>query len=146
MIALYRYSYGWREQKVSHNDDYVLGAKTKSLLEDKEQGLEILKLLQTQAEGTQAESMDIYFDETYTTTILTVKLFDDEDDLIKMFNVEHSMKIQEFILLLEFLEFNLEHDVNVYQYKGKVAENLTEDCDECYEIGRAKQVKIKPVR
>ena len=62
MIALYRYSYGWKEQNVKHNDDYVLGSKTKSLLEDKEQSLEILKILQRQAEGTQAESMDIYFD------------------------------------------------------------------------------------
>lgn len=144
MVTMYRYSMGWQEKKISHNDDYVLGSKVKRLLDYKEQSLEILELLQEQAERTQAESMDIYFDETYTTTILTVKLFDDEDDLIKMFNVEHSLKIQEFILLLEFLKFNLEHDVNVYQYKGKIAESLTEECEECYEIGRMKQTKIKP--
>lgn len=146
MVSVYRYSYGWKEQNVTHKDDYVLGSKTKSLLENKEQSLEILKILQTQAERTQAESMDIYFDESYTTTILTVKLFDDEDDLIKMFNVEHSLKIQEFILLLEFLKFNLDHEINIYHYKGKIAESLTEECEECYEVGRAKQIKVKPVR
>lgn len=146
MITLFRYSHGWKEHNTKHNDDYALGSKMLRLLENKEQGLEILKILQTQAERTQAESMDIYFDETYTTTILTVKLFDDEDDLIKMFNVEHSLKLQEFILLLEFLEFSLYHEINIYQYKGRIAENLTEECDECYEVGRAKQIRVKPVR
>lgn len=146
MVTLYRYSMGWKEQNTKHNDEYVLGSKTRKLLDNLEQGLEILKILQTQAERTQAESMDIYFDESYATTILTVKLFDEEDDLIKKFNIEHSLKLQEFLLLLEFLQFSLEHEVNVYQYRGRIAESLTEECDECYEIGRAKQIRVKPVR
>jgi hypothetical protein len=129
---------GWKEKNMSYNDDYVVGSKTKKLLDNMEQSLEILEILQTQAERNQADSMDIYLDESYTTTILTVKLFDEDDDLIKMFNVEHSLKLAEFVLLLEFLQFNLEHDINVYQYKGRVAEDLTEDCDECYEIGQRK--------
>ena len=146
MVTLYRYSMGWKEKKITHNDDYVLGSKTKKLLDCMEQSLEILKILQTQAERTQAESMDIYFDESYATTILTIKLFDENDDLIKKFNMEHSVKLQEFMLLLEFLQFNLEHEINIYQYKGKMAESLTEDCDECYEVGRARQTKVKPMR
>lgn len=144
MVTVYRYSYGWREQSVNYKDDYVLGSKTKRLLDNREESLELLGLLQEQAEGTQAESMDIYFDESYTRTILTIKLFDENEDLIKMFNVSHSLRLQEFLLLLEFLQFNLEHDVNVYQYKGKVAESLTEDCKECYEVGRMKQTKLRP--
>lgn len=144
MITVYRYAREWQEKKISYNEDYVVGSKTKKLLDYKEQSLEILEILQTQAERTQAESMDIYFDESYTTTILTVKLFDEDDDLIKMFNVEHTLKIQEFALLLEFLQFSLEHDVNVYQYKGKVAEDLTEECEESYVIGRMKQTKLRP--
>lgn len=146
MITLYRYTMGWKEREVNYKDDYVLGQRTKSLLENKEQSLEILEILQTQADETQAESMDIYFDESYANATLTVKLFDEEDDLIKKFNVTHSLKVQEFMLLLEFLQFNLEHEINIYQYKGKIAESLTEDCDECYEVGRAKQIKVKPVR
>ena len=146
MITLYRYSHGWQEREIKHKDDYVLGSKTMKLLNNIEESLEILEILQTQAERTQANSMDIYFDESYTMITLTVKLFDEHDRLIKKFNVEHPLKIQEFTLLLEFLQFNLEHEINIYQYKGIVAEDLTEDCDECYEVGRNKQVRIKPVR
>ena len=146
LITLYRYSMGWREKEINYKDNYVLGQRTMKLLDNIEQSLEILEILQTQADETQAESMDIYFDESYANATLTVKLFDEEDELIKKFNVEHPLKLQEFTLLLEFLQFNLEHEINIYQYKGIVAENLTEDCDECYEVGRMKQPKIKPVR
>ena len=146
MITMYRYSMGWQERKLNYKDDYVIGARTKKLLDNIEESLEILEILQKQADKTQAESMDIYFDESYTTITLTVKLFDDEDKLIKKFNVEHSLKLQEFALLLEFLHFNLEHEINVYQYKGIVAEDLTEECEECYEVGRMNHAKIKPVR
>ena len=146
MITLYRYTMGWREKEINYKDNYVLGQRTMKLLDNIEQSLEILEILQTQADETQAESMDIYFDESYARATLTVKLFDEEDELIKMFNIEHSLNLQEFILLLEFLQFNLEHEINIYQYKGKVAENLTEDCDECYEIGSSKQIRVKPVR
>lgn len=146
MITVYRYTMGWQEREFKHKDDYVLGSKTMKLLNNIEQSLEILQILQTQADETQAYSMDIYFDESYARTILTVKLFDEEDFLIKKFNVEHSLKIQEFVLLLEFLYFNLEHEISIYHYKGIVAEDLTEDCEEHYEVGRMNQPKIKPVR
>lgn len=146
MITLYRYSMGWKEREINYKDDYVLGQRTKKLLDYKEQSLKILELLQEQADETQAESMDIYFDESYANATLTVKLFDEEDDLIKKFNVTHSLKIQEFILLLEFLEFNSYHEINIYQYKGRIAESLTEECDECYEVNREKQIRVKPVR
>ena len=144
MVTLYRYSMGWKEKQITYKDDYVVGSKTRKLLDNREESLEILELLQTQAEETQADSMDIYFDESYARAILTIKLFDEDEDLIKMFNVSHSLKLQEFLLLLEFLQFNLEHDVNVYQYKGKIAESLTEDCKESYEMGRMIQTKIRP--
>lgn len=146
MITLYRYSHGWQEREIKHKDDYILGQKTMKLLNNIEESLEILEILQTQAERTQANSMDIYFDESYTMITLTVKLFDEHDRLIKKFNVEHPLKIQEFVLLLEFLQFNLEHEINIYQYKGIVAEDLTEDCAESYEVGSSRKPKIKPVR
>ena len=138
MITVYKYSYGWREQKTKHNDDYILGSKTKKLLDNKEQVIELLNLLQEQVDETQAESMDIYFDESNKSIFLTVKLFDEDDDLIKIFNVEHSIQRQEFILLLEFLEFGFEHDVNVYYFKGTIAERMNEYVDECHEIGQGK--------
>lgn len=146
LITLYKYSHGWREREIKHKDDYILGSKTMKLLNNIEQSLEILEILQTQAERTQAYSMDIYFDESYANITLTVKLFDEQDKLIKKFNVEHPLKLQEFVLLLEFLQFNLEHEINIYQYKGIVAEDLTEECDEHYEVGSSRKVKIKPVR
>lgn len=147
MITLFRYSHGWRERETDCGKDYyVVGQRTTNLLNNIEQSLEILKILQEQADDSQAESMDIYFDESYATTILTVKLFDEDDKLIKKFNMGHSLRLQEFVLLLEFLEFNLDHEISIYQYKGKVAESLTEECDECYEVGRAKQIRVKPVR
>lgn len=138
MITVYKYSYGWREQKTKHNDDYILGSKTKKLLDNKEQVIELLNLLQEQVDETQAESMDLYFDESNKSIFLTVKLFDEDDDLIKIFNVEHSIQRQEFILLLEFLEFGFEHDVNVYYFKGTIAERMNEYVDECHEIGQGK--------
>lgn len=146
MITLYRYSMGWKEREVRYNDDYVLGQRTKKLLDNIDESLEILEILQEQTERTQAYSMDIYFDESYANTILTVKLFDEDDLLIKKFNVEHSLKIQEFMLLLEFLQFNVEHEINIYQYKGIVAEDLTEDCEEHYEVRSSRKFKAKPVR
>mgnify|MGYP006359145869 FL=1 len=138
MITVYKYSYGWREQKTKHNDDYVLGSKTKKLLDNKEQVIELLNLLQEQVDETQAESMDLYFDESNKSIFLTVKLFDEDDDLIKIFNVEHSIQRQEFILLLEFLEFGFEHDVNIYYFKGTIADRMNEYVDECHEIGQGK--------
>ena len=138
MITVYKYSYGWREQKTKHNDDYILGSKTKKLLDNKEQVIELLNLLQEQVDETQAESMDIYFDESNKSIFLTVKLFDEDDDLIKIFNVEHSIQRQEFILLLEFLEFGFEHEINIYYFKGTIAERMNEYVDECHEIGQGK--------
>ena len=138
MITVYRYGNGWSEQKVKHNDDYIVGSKTKKLLDDKEQVVELLKLLQEQADETQAESMDLYFDESDKSIFLTVKLFDEDDDLIKVFNVVHSIQRQEFILLLEFLEFGFEHDINMYHFKGRIAERINEYVDECHEIGQGK--------
>ena len=139
MITGYVYSYGWREQSVSYKDDYVVGSKAKKLLDNKEQVVEILDLLQEQAERTQADSMDIYFDESSRVNIfLTVKLFDENDDLIKVFNVEHSIQKSEFMLLLEFLEFGFEHEINVYTFKGKIADKMNEIVDECHEIGSKK--------
>lgn len=135
MITTYVYSYGWREQSISYKDDYVVGSKAKKLLDNKEDVIELLELLQVQAERTQAESMDIYFDESSKTIFLTVKLFDENDDLIKVFNVEHSIQKAEFILMLEFLEFGFEHDVNVYHFKGRIADKMNEYVDECHEIG-----------
>lgn len=135
MITTYVYSYGWREQNISYKDDYVLGAKAKKLLDNKEEVIELLELLQVQAERTQADSMDIYFDESNKTIFLTVKLFDEDDDLIKVFNVEHSVQKAEFILMLEFLEFGFEHEINVYHFKGRIADKMNEIVDECHEIG-----------
>lgn len=135
MITTYVYSYGWREQNISYKDDYVLGSKAKKLLDNKEDVIELLELLQVQAERTQADSMDIYFDESAKTIFLTVKLFDEDDDLIKVFNVEHSVQKAEFILMLEFLEFGFEHEINVYHFKGRIAERMNEYVDECHEIG-----------
>lgn len=135
MITTYVYSYGWREQSISYKDDYVVGAKAKKLLDNKEDVIELLELLQVQAERTQAESMDIYFDESSKTIFLTVKLFDEDDDLIKVFNVEHSIQKAEFILMLEFLEFGFEHEINVYHFKGRIADKMNEIVDECHEIG-----------
>lgn len=135
MVTTYVYSYGWREQSITHKDDYVVGAKAKKLLDNKEDVIELLGLLQTQAERTQAESMDIYFDESSKTIFLTVKLFDEDDDLIKVFNVEHSIQKAEFLLMLEFLEFGFEHEINVYHFKGKIADRMNEYVDECHEIG-----------
>ena len=138
MITVYKYSYGWREQKTKHNDDYILGSKTKKLLDNKEQVIELLNLLQEQVDETQAESMDLYFDESNKSIFLTVKLFDEDDDLIKVFNVEHSIQRQEFILLLEFLEFGFEHEINIYYFKGTIADRMNEYVDECHEIGKGK--------
>lgn len=135
MITTYVYSYGWREQNISYKDDYVVGAKAKKLLDNKEDVIELLELLQVQAERTQADSMDIYFDESNKTIFLTVKLFDEDDDLIKVFNVEHSVQKAEFILMLEFLEFGFEHEINVYHFKGRIADKMNEYVDECHEIG-----------
>lgn len=135
MVTVYRYSMGWQEQNITHKDDYVLGSKAKKLLDNKEQVIEILQILQTQADETQAESMDIYFDESNKTIFLTVKLFDEDDDLIKVFNMEHSIQKQEFLLLLEFLEFGFEHEINIYHFKGRIAERMNEIVDECHEIG-----------
>lgn len=135
MITTYVYSYGWREQNISYKDDYVVGAKAKKLLDNKEDVIELLELLQVQAERTQAESMDIYFDESAKTIFMTVKLFDEDDDLIKVFNVEHSVQKAEFILMLEFLEFGFEHEINVYHFKGRIADKMNEIVDECHEIG-----------
>lgn len=135
MITVYRYTMGWKEQSVSYKDDYVLGSKAKKLLDNKEDVIELLELLQTQAERTQADSMDIYFDESNKSIFMTVKLFDEDDDLIKVFNVEHSIQKAELLLLLEFLEFGFEHEINVYYFKGRVAEKMNEYVDECHEIG-----------
>lgn len=149
MITSYRYMSikGWQEQEIKYKDDYILGAKTKRLLNNIDESLEILRLLQEQTDETQAESMDVYFDESATTVFLTVKLYDDNDDLIKVFNVEHSIQKQDFILLLEFLQFNAEHDINVYTFKGQVAERMNEYVDECYDLvgfGRRRVSSIKP--
>ena len=135
MITVYRYGNGWSEQSISYKDDYVLGSKAKKLLDNKEEVIELLELLQVQAERTQADSMDIYFDESAKTIFLTVKLFDEDDDLIKVFNVEHSIQKAEFILMLEFLEFGFEHEINVYHFKGRIADKMNEYVDECHEIG-----------
>ena len=137
-LTVYRYGNGWSEQKVKHNDDYVLGSKTKKLLDNKEEVIELLNLLQEQTDETQAESMDIYFDESDRTIFLTVKLFDEHDKVIKVFNVEHSIQRQEFILMLEFLEFGFEHEINMYHFKGRIADRINEYVDECHEIGQGK--------
>lgn len=146
-LTTYIYSYGWKERQIKHNDDYVLGAKTKKLLDNIGESLELLQVLQEQADDSQAESMDIYFDESSADVFLTVKLFDEHEKTIKVFNVEHGVQKNEFYLLLEFLPFNLEHEINVYIFKGVIADSMNEYTGEVIEIGKYTTKKgIKALR
>ena len=151
MVTGFKYAttIGWTDDKISHKDDYMVGARTKKLLSNIDECVTMLKLLQEQVEEHQADSMDIYFDESNRIVFLTVKLFDEDEDLIKIFNIECSIQKQEFFLLLEFLEFSLNHDINVYSFKGRVADRINEYADEQYDltgvaVNRRKTDSIKP--
>lgn len=140
MIMVHRNTIGsrWTEETKKYGDAYTIGSKVKTILEDKEQAVELLKILQEQAEEYEAEGMDIYFDESDSTIFMTVKLFDGRDRQLQVFNVEHDIQKSEFIFLLEFLEFGFEHDINIYTFRGRVAEELNEYVNERYEIGTFK--------
>lgn len=140
MIITHRNTIGsrWTDETQNYGDAYAIGSMVKRILEDKEQAIELLKILQEQVEEYEAEGMDIYFDESASTIFMTVKLFDGRDRQLQVFNIEHSIQKREFIFLLEFLEFGFEHEINIYTFKGRVAESLNEYVDECYEIGRFK--------
>lgn len=137
MIMVHRNTIGsrWTDETKNYGDAYTIGSMVKKILEDKEQAVELLKILQEQVEEYEAEGMDIYFDESASTIFMTVKLFDNRDRQLQVFNIEHSIQKNEFVFLLEFLEFGFEHEINIYTFKGRVAERLNEYVDECYEIG-----------
>lgn len=128
----------WTDETKNYNDIHNIGSIVKRILEDKEEAVELLKILQEQVEEYEAEGMDIYFDESDSTIFMTVKLFDNKDRQLQVFNVEHTIRKNEFIFLLEFLEFGFEHEINIYTFRGRVAEGLNEYVDERYEIGRFK--------
>lgn len=140
MIMVHRNTVGsrWTDETKNYGDTMSIGAIVKKILKDKEQAVELLKILQEQAEEYEAEGMDIYFDESASTIFMTVKLFDGRDRQLQVFNVEHDIQKHEFIFLLEFLEFGFEHEINIYTFRGRVAERLNEYVDECYEIGTFK--------
>lgn len=140
MIMIHRNTIGsrWTDETKKYGDIHTIGSIVKKILSDKEQAVELLKILQEQAEEYEAEGMDIYFDESASTIFMTVKLFDGRDRQLQVFNIEHSIQKHEFVFLLEFLEFGFEHEVNVYTFRGRVAEGLNEYVDECYEIGTFK--------
>ena len=140
MIMIHRNTIGsrWTDETKNYSDTMNIGSMAKKILKDKEQAIELLKLLQEQVEEYEAEGMDIYFDESASTIFMTVKLFDGRDRQLQVFNIEHSIQKHEFIFLLEFLEFGFEHEINVYTFRGRVAERLNEYVDECYEIGTFK--------
>lgn len=140
MITVHKNTIGsrWTDETKNYSDAYTIGSMVKRMLEDKEQAVELLKILQEQAEEYEAEGMDIYYDESDSTIFMTVKLFDSRDRQIQVFNVEHDIQKHEFIFLLEFLEFGFEHDIEVYIFRGRVAEKLNEYVDERYEIGTFK--------
>lgn len=140
MIMVHRNTVGsrWTDETKNYGDTMSIGAIVKKILKDKEQAVELLKILQEQAEEYEAEGMDIYFDESASTIFMTVKLFDGRDRQLQVFNIEHSIQKHEFIFLLEFLEFGFEHEINIYTFRGRVAERLNEYVDECYEIGTFK--------
>ena len=143
MITVHRNTIGsrWTDEIKNYDDAHTIGSMVKRILGNKEEAVELLKILQEQAEEYEAEGMDIYYDESGSTIFMTVKLFDSRDRQIQVFNVEHDIQRHEFIFLLEFLEFGFEHDVEVYTFRGRVAEELNEYVDERYEIGSIKDAR-----
>ncbi len=143
MITVHKNTIGsrWTDETKKYEDAHSVGLMAKKILKDKEQAVELLKILQEQVEEYEAEGMDIYYDESASTIFMTVKLFDGRDRQLQVFNVEHSIQKHEFIFLLEFLEFGFEHEINFYIFRGRVAEELNEYVDECYEIGRFKNAR-----
>ena len=143
MIMVHRNTIGsrWTEETKNYGDIHTIGSIVKRILGNKEEAVELLRILQEQAEEYEAEGMDIYYDESSSTIFMTVKLFDNRDRQLQVFNVEHSIQKHEFVFLLEFLEFGFEHEINFYIFRGRVAEELNEYVDECYEIGRFKDAR-----
>lgn len=134
-VKLFKLSNGWSEKYINLETDHRVGAYVIKLFKKLDQAVEILRILQQEAEDYDADSIDIYFDDSYSTVVLTVKLFDEENEQLREFNIEHTIGYMEFCILLQFLEFQLHHNINIYYYRGRASERLTKECEDCYEVG-----------